>query len=106
MNYKLRIARATSKLKLITEMYCQGLGLEVLAAFDDHEGYDGRILGRPGAGFHFEFTYDQKHVASLNPSKENLVVLYVPLEEEFRNLCAQMVQAGFRKVPSENPYWD
>jgi len=33
-------------------------------------------------------------------------VFYIPDHGEWDATCAQMVTAGFRQVPSFNPYWD
>jgi len=33
-------------------------------------------------------------------------VFYLPDEKEWAESCQQMVSAGFRVVPSANPYWD
>ena len=41
----LRIARPTENLTAIAEMYATGLEFMVLAQFQDHEGFDGIILG-------------------------------------------------------------
>jgi len=43
----LRVARPTDHLAAIAEMYAQGLDFTVLAQFEDHDGFDGIILGHP-----------------------------------------------------------
>ena len=53
---KLRVARPTNNLAPLVHFYCEGLGLERLAGFTAHNGYDGVILGQPGAPYHLEFT--------------------------------------------------
>jgi hypothetical protein len=35
-------------------MYCAALNLVVLARFQDHQGFDGVMLGRSGMDYHFE----------------------------------------------------
>ena len=56
MTPQLRIARPVADLAKTCKMYTDGLGLEVLGSFENHEGFDGVMLGLPGAGYHFEFT--------------------------------------------------
>lgn len=87
-------------------MYQEGLGLSVLASFRDHAGFDGTILGRPSAPYHFEFTQQKGAVAPRSPSPENLLVFYLPEVGEWERTLRQMLAAGFRKVSSHNPYWD
>jgi hypothetical protein len=41
----LRVARPTDHLAVIAEMYATGLDFTVLAQFEDHDGFDGIILG-------------------------------------------------------------
>lgn len=52
----MRVARPTDNLDEVVEFYTKGLGLEVLYEFENHEGFDGVILGFPGASYHLEFT--------------------------------------------------
>lgn len=87
-------------------MYCDGLGLQILDGFAGHDGFDGVMLGFPGAGFHFEFTQCNAHPVPPSPTAEDLAVLYIPSPEQWRSLCAGMLSAGFRHVASFNPYWD
>jgi hypothetical protein len=100
-----RIARPVSDLGRASEMYCRGLGLRVLASFQDHEGFDGVILGLPESAVHFELTRCPSHPVVPSPSPEDLTVLYVPSADEWRLGCTHMIAAGFREVPSFNPYW-
>jgi len=87
-------------------MYCRGLGLRVLAEFEDHDGFDGVMLGAAGGHYHFEFTRSRGHPVHPAPTVEDLVVFYVPSAREWRAACARMLPAGFRQVAAFNPYWD
>lgn len=87
-------------------MYCRGLGLRVIGSFENHEGFDGVMLGTPGAGYHFELTYCRSHPVVPAPTAEDLLVLYLPSPAEWRDACASMLAAGFKRVASFNPYWD
>lgn len=57
----LRIARPVTDLDRAVRMYVDGLGLQALGGFRDHEGFDGVMLGEPGAGHHLEFTVCRHH---------------------------------------------
>jgi hypothetical protein len=82
------------------------LGFEVLSQFADHEGFDGVMLGRRGAPYHFEFTRKRGHAAGRAPSEDNLLVFYISNIEDWQAAVARMETAGHRAVPSFNPYWD
>ena len=102
----LRVARPTNHLAALAEMYAHGLGFSVLAEFADHAGFDGCILGSPDAAYHIEFTRQRGYVAGQAPSKDHLLVFYIADRNEWERRCARMIAAGFRGVPSHNPYWD
>ena len=105
MRAHLRIARPVHALERTAAMYCQGLGLREIGRFEDHEGFDGIMLGAAGAGYHFEFTHCRAHPVRPHPTAEDLVVLYLPDPAEWSAACARMLDAGFREVESFNPYW-
>jgi hypothetical protein len=87
-------------------MYCQGLGLRVLGSFEDHEGFDGVMLGGAGMSYHFEFTCCRSHPVAPAPTHEDLIVFYLPDPIEWQGICESMLAAGFEQVASFNPYWD
>lgn len=86
-------------------MYCEGLGLSVLGRFEDHQGFDGVMLGQPGAAYHFEFTRCPARPSAPTPTAEDLLVIYVAETAEWEGACARMLAAGFRRVAAHNPYW-
>jgi hypothetical protein len=102
----LRIARPVSDLARSAAMYCRGLGYVVLGSFEDHDGFDGVMVGAPGGAYHFEFTFCRAHPVTPAPTAEDLVVLYLPRDEDWESACQRMAAAGFRPVASFNPYWD
>lgn len=106
MQPQLRIARPVSDLAAMQVMYCRGLGLRVIGRFEDHEGFDGVMLGAAGSSYHFEFTRSRKHAVLPTPTPEDLVVFYIPKPAKWRSACADMLAAGFRQVAAFNPYWD
>ncbi|MCA8964587.1 MAG: VOC family protein [Planctomycetes bacterium] len=102
----LRIARPVTDLARARRMYGEGLQLVQLGAFEDHDGFDGVMLGAPGAGWHLEFTVCRRHPVSPAPTDEDLLVLYLPEPSQWREACARMVAAGFLPAASFNPYWE
>jgi hypothetical protein len=106
MQHHLRIARPVSNLSSAKFMYCAGLGLRVLGSFEDHEGFDGVMLGRAGLSYHFEFTHCRTHPVQPSPTSEDLAVFYVANNAEWQGACASMLSAGFIRVTSFNPYWE
>jgi hypothetical protein len=87
-------------------MYCAGLGLEVLGHFEDHEGFDGVMLGTAGMQYHFEFTSCRLHPVKPTPTVDDLAVFYMPDPGDWQRACEKMLKAGFLQVASFNPYWD
>jgi hypothetical protein len=86
-------------------MYTRGLDLCEIGSFQDHEGFDGVMLGFPGEVFHFEFTNCRAHPVVPAPTPEDLLVFYVPDHSAWTRRCACMLEAGFVEVEPFNPYW-
>ncbi|MEP7009585.1 MAG: VOC family protein [Acidobacteriota bacterium] len=106
MSLHLRIARPVRDLPKTVAMYREGLGLVDLGGFEDHEGFDGRMLGYPDLGWHLEFTHYNTHSVEPTPTLEDLLVLYIPDSAEWQAACERMARAGFRAALSFNPYWE
>ena len=87
-------------------MYCHGLGLRVVGSFEDHDGFDGVMLGLEGSSYHFEFTHYRTHPVVPAPTPEDLLVFYMPAAAEWQTACASMLAAGFKQVSPFNPYWE
>lgn len=102
----LRVARPTDRLRDVVRFYVAGLGLEELGSFVDHDGFDGVMVGVPGAPYHLEFTHRHGHVVGGAPTRDNLLVFYLPDEREWQSAVDRMVAAGYAPVVSLNPYWD
>ena len=86
-------------------MYLQGLGFTVIGRFEDHDGFDGVMLGMQGADHHFEFTYCRRQPIAPTPTPEDLIVLYIPSFVDWQARCASLEGAGFKEVRAHNPYW-
>lgn len=105
MHAHLRIARPVSSLARSLAMYRYGLGLQEIGRFDDHDGYDGVMLGHPGLDYHFEFTLSRVHRVTPASTPEDLIVLYLPDLQIWQQACARMLEAGFVERVPLNPYW-
>ncbi|MEI6733354.1 MAG: VOC family protein [Comamonadaceae bacterium] len=106
MQHQLRLARPVSDLSRTQVMYVHGLRMQVLGSFQNHEGFDGVMLGVADGTYHFEFTQCRSHPVSPAPTQEDLIVFYIPGTLEWQSSCADMENAGFKSVASFNPYWD
>lgn len=106
VNAVLRIARPTDRLQAIAQMYCRGLGFVRLGEFEDHQGFDGIILGHPQQAYHLEFTHHRGVQVGQAPTQDNLLVFYLPDREQWQEGGKQMLAAGFQRVQAYNPYWD
>ena len=106
VNTILRIARPTDHFDEVIRFYRDGLGLRVLGAFQDHDGFDGVMLGVAGAPYHLEFTRKPGHFAGRAPTEDNLLVFYLPDNEKWRAAIQRMGSSGYNQVKSFNPYWD
>ena len=102
----LRVARPTDQMEAVIRFYTEGVGLMILGSFEDHEGFDGVMLGIPGAAYHLEFTRKRGHAAGRAPTQDNLLVFYIDDAEEWRRATERMSAAGYQPVQSFNPYWD
>jgi catechol 2,3-dioxygenase-like lactoylglutathione lyase family enzyme len=102
---QLRIARPTNQLQKVVEFYRDGLGLRVVGHFENHNGYDGVMLGLPETAYHLEFTQHVDAVPCPPPSEDNLLVFYM-LDLEARDLVVKRLHSmGYHEVEPENPYW-
>lgn len=102
----LRVARPTDHLEEVIRFYTEGLGLSILDSFEDHEGFDGVMVGLPGGAYHLEFTRKHGHSAGRAPTQDNLLVFYIDDKQEWLNAIQRMAAAGYKPVASFNPYWD
>ena len=102
---QVRIARPTDQLEKVVQFYSEGLGLKILGSFQDHAGYDGVMMGLPGFPYHLEFTSHKNGSPCPAPSKDNLLVLYIPEEAAKNAIENRLKSQGYLAVAPENPYW-
>ena len=103
---QLRFARPTDRFEEVQTFYGEGLGLPRIGGFENHDGYDGVMFGLPGRDVHLEFT---KHVDGSPcpaPTKDNLLVFYIPDPLEIDVVIERLSSMGYPPVEPENPYWN
>lgn len=102
---QVRIARPTDKLPEVERFYCTGIGLRQSGSIHNHQGYNGVIIGLPGFLYHLEFT---QHIAGSPcpaPTRDNLLVLYIPDEARIQQIVQRIETMGYPEVAPENPCW-
>lgn len=102
---QVRVARPTDQLARIEEFYGEGLGLEIVGSFKQHDGYDGIMFGLPGTAYHLEFTQHENGSPCPAPTEDNLLVFYMPNKEEIIKVVERLDSMGYHEVAPENPYW-
>lgn len=102
---EVRIARPTDKLDEVVRFYSEGLGLKQVGSFEGHAGYSGVMLGLPGRDYHLEFTRHEGGSPCPAPTRDNLLVLYIPDRHAIDQAIARLADLGHSPVEPENPYW-
>jgi catechol 2,3-dioxygenase-like lactoylglutathione lyase family enzyme len=102
---QVRIARPTDRLSEVLRFYSEGLGLKEIGSFRDHDGYTGFMLGLPGQHYHLEFTTHENGSPCPGPTKDNLLVFYIPDPQAVGRLIERLNSLGYFAVAPENPYW-
>ena len=102
----LRVARPTDNIQDLIRFYRDGLGFEIIGSFEDHQGFDGVMLGHASLSYHLEFTHHRGHHVGRAPTEENLLVFYLPDHAKWKKAVGRMAKQGYQPVKSYNPYWD
>jgi catechol 2,3-dioxygenase-like lactoylglutathione lyase family enzyme len=102
---QVRVARPTDKLAEVRRFYTEGIGLQVIGGFEKHNGYDGLMIGLPGLGYHLEFTQHRHGSPCPAPSRDNLLVLYIPDKAAIDTIVERLGAMGYHPTEPENPYW-
>lgn len=102
----LRVARPTDQMSEIVEFYVGGLGFEIIGSFQDHEGFDGVMVGHPASLYHLEFTHHDGSPVGRAPTQDHLLVFYLDDADEWQKAVERMQKHGYGPVSSYNPYWD
>lgn len=102
---QVRVARPTARLDEVIRFYHEGLGLEQLSRFEDHDGYTGVMLGLPGPGYHLEFTTHDDGSPGDAPTRDNLLVFYLGSAKEVEAVASKLLAFGYPETEAENPFW-
>ncbi|CAG22625.1 MULTISPECIES: VOC family protein [Photobacterium] len=102
----LRVVRPTDNLKKIALMYSKALGFEMVKQFDDHDGFDGVVLGHPKHAYHLEFTHQRGVTVGQASNSGHQLVFYIACSREWERACRSMIDEGFSVVENNNPYWE
>jgi hypothetical protein len=81
------------------------LQLKRIGEFQNHDGYDDVMFGLPNAEYHLEFTRHIDGSPCPAPTKDNLLVFYIPGEEEKERVKNRLQTLGYGEVEPENPFW-
>lgn len=100
-----RIARPTDQLDKVMAFYEDGLGLKRIGEFWNHDGFDGVMYGLPDANFHLEFTGHKTGTPCPAPTKDNLLVFYLPNWDVISDVACKLEAMGYPEVEAVNPYW-
>ena len=103
---QVRIARPTNKLIEIKRFYGDGIGLPVIGSFEDHDGYSGLMFGLPDSNYHLEFTQHTEEKECRAPTKDNLLVFYLPDKNDVEKIASRLNSLGYKETSSQNPYWN
>lgn len=105
---QIRVARPTDQLEKVESFYCDGLGLKKIGFFggEGHEGYDGIMIGIPDSNYHLEFTQHIDGSPCPAPTKDNLLVFYIPENKIIEDITSRLKAMGYDSVSPENPYWE
>jgi len=104
---EVRVTRPTDRLEEVVRFYRDGIGLPAVDQFGGlgHLGYTGVILGLPGRRYHLEFTQHDEGSPCPAPTRDNLLVLYLPERDAIMPIVARLLALGYPPVEPENPYW-
>ncbi|MDQ0246056.1 catechol 2,3-dioxygenase-like lactoylglutathione lyase family enzyme [Bacillus fengqiuensis] len=102
---QMRIARPTDKFEEIIQFYGEGLGLRKIGEFYGHDGFDGVMFGLPSLPYHLEFTRHVDGSPCPAPTKDNLLVFYMPDGDAIDRIITRLDTLGYTPVEPENPHW-
>ncbi len=102
---QMRIARPTDQLEKVIAFYEKGLGLKRIGEFWEHNEFNGVMYGMPDANVHLEFTSHRAGTPCPAPTKDNLLVFYLPNWDIISIVASRLKEMGYPEAEAENPYW-
>ncbi|GGH77835.1 catechol-2,3-dioxygenase [Pullulanibacillus pueri] len=103
---QMRVARPTDRFDDVVRFYQEGLGLHPVTSFAGHQGYKGVVFGLPDVRYQLEFTQHEEGSPCPAPTKDNLLVFYIPDKQAQDTIVQRLHTMGYHSVPPENPYWE
>lgn len=100
-----RFARHTNNLEQLKFFYSNILGLELLASFENHNGYDGIFIGKPNEKWHLEFTKSDD-IVTFNFGDEDVLVFYPNTEIEYATILENFQKNSYSNIEAKNPFWN
>ena len=73
---RVRFARHSKDIKVLTKFYIDILGMAVLGSFQDHDDYNGVFLGYRDKDWHLEFT-ESNDDPSASYNDDDAIVFYL-----------------------------
>ena len=64
------------------------------------------MVGHPILPYHLEFTEQEGHDPGRAPTQENMLVFYLPDNDQWETAVNRIESMGVESVKSYNPYWD
>ena len=104
---QVRVVRPTDQLDAVVRFYRDGVGLTQLGSWEaeGHAGYRGVLLGLPEHAYHLAFIQHAAGSPCPAPSRDNLLVLYIPDRAAIDRIAARLQAMGYDAVPPQNPWW-
>lgn len=100
----MRVARPTTDIARSLAFWTEIVGLDVRSRFDDHNGYDGIILGDGDGSWELELTRHRSGEPLPTPTGEDIAALYSS-RPDAEALVARLADAGHPPHEHANPYW-
>jgi catechol 2,3-dioxygenase-like lactoylglutathione lyase family enzyme len=99
-----RYARHTNSLKPIIDFYTNILGFKILFSFENHNGYNGAMLGKSGLNWHLEFT-ESGTTADHTFDEEDILVFY-PEKDDYQEIIKNIRTNHIPIIKAKNPFWE
>ena len=101
---RMRVARPTNDIERAVNFWSKLVGFEILSRFENHDGYDGAILGYPNSQWELEVTYHSSGMPLPAPTDEDITALYLA-RDDADEIINRLRLAGHPQMNHPNPYW-
>lgn len=101
---KMRVAHPTNDIERAVNFWSHVIGFEILSRFENHDGYDGAILGFPDTQWELEVTRHSSGLPRPTPTDEDIIALYLD-RDEANEIIDRLRLAGHPQMKHPNPYW-